>query len=771
MVNRFTPAGENAVKQAQLEAEELGHCHVGTEHLLLSLAHIRGSVAYELLCANGIEYSAVKTAVIRLCGGISSTRQSPEQTPRLRAILSAASECKGGAFGRVGTEVMLRELLKESSSSAVKVIECLGIDPTELLSAVTSSARVGEGVLSVCENKRVKKFSPTLSKYAVPLSSGRDDPVIGRERETDSLIRVLCRRTKNNPCLVGEPGVGKTAIVEGLSRRIAEGSVPDALRGKSIISLDVPSMLAGAKYRGDFEERLKNVLVEVAADPDVILFIDELHTVMGAGASEGAIDASNILKPALARGKMTLIGATTTDEYRRFIERDSAFERRLQPITVNEPTEEEARAVLLGLRDRYEAHHGIKITDGAINDAIGLSLCYLPDRRLPDKALDLLDEAAADKRIALEGSRRREGEVSAIIRGIGLSGENGLDGVRDSLLLSLDKSHDGLLSASDVKTTLSRTLGRSLDAPSGAELSVGLKGRIFGQDKAVERLCLHVCAARLYKKRSRPALSVLIYGESGSGKTLMASALSEELYGEAPLRFDLSEYADKGSASSLIGSPPGYVGYGDEGALIKRLRSRPISVLLLENVNLAHPDVVAIVKELLECGKITSPSGRSADAKNTTVVLTVRTKGDSRPLGFGDSGGSNVNSILPDGIAELVDTKIMTEPLNETSRSAIAEGILSEMTDAFSSVGVAVSFGKDVVSLCAKASGHGGGGHGISAFIRENVESLALPLMTDAKGGTKYRFFTENGKISLKEVTPKVFGAYTVAKEDKKVMP
>lgn len=769
MVNRFTPAGENAINQARAEAEELGHLHIGTEHLLLSLTQIKGSVASELLRAAGVEYGRLKEAVRRISGGPSLMPAAPaEQTPRLKAVLRSASEGKGGAFGRVGTEIILRELLGQSDSTAVRVLESLGISAEELLSEVSSSARSGQAALSVCEDKKVKKFSPTLTKYAISLSPCRTDPVIGREAETESLIRILCRRCKSNPCLIGEPGVGKTAIVEGLAKRIADGDVPDRLRGKTVLSLDVPSMLAGAKYRGEFEDRLKGVLSEVASDPDIILFIDELHTVMGAGASEGAIDASNILKPALARGGLTLIGATTTEEYRRFIERDGAFERRLQPITVREPDTEQTLRVLTGLREAYEEHHGIKITDGAINAAVGLSVRYIPDRRLPDKALDLLDGAAAGKRIAYERARDGEAAVRSVLRGIEASGDRELLPIRDRLLTEKNEL-TSVLTFSDVRDALSLQLGRSLEPPTASGLSVKIKARVFGQDAAIDRLCSAVTARGVYRKRSGPSASVLICGPSGTGKTLMATALSEAMNGEPPIRFDLSEYADKGSVSSLIGSPPGYVGYGDEGALVRQIRSRPLALLLLENVGGTHPDVLAVVRELLEYGRITSPSGRAADLTNSVVILTAT---DNRPsLGFvSPPSGGTPAGLLPESIASLTDASVCTQPLTDKARTDIASAALEDLRLSLNASGIELKYDGELCRHCAEGAARLGGGRSVAAYVKEKVEAPVLARIGEGEG-EKFSVLYENGIFSVKAVTTEPLSAYNAVKEEKQVMP
>ncbi|MBQ8254217.1 MAG: ATP-dependent Clp protease ATP-binding subunit [Clostridia bacterium] len=485
MTSRFTPAAQNALKRAQTEASEMGHTYIGTEHLLLGLLREESSVGAEILRKHGLDYKKVRQAVIYLNGSGNKTLPPPSMTPRLRSVIEKAAKEMPGAFGRIGTEQLLSALLSEKESVAVRIIEKhrSGSDILPELYSVNAALPKGE---------ERKKLPPTLSKYGKNLCECRLDPVIGRENELESLIEALCRRRKNNPCLVGEAGVGKTAVVEGLASKIRDGNVPSFLLGKAIVALDIASIISGAKYRGEFEERMKTVLLEASEDPDIILFIDELHTIVGTGASEGAIDAGSIMKPSLARGEIRLIGATTVSEYRRHIESDPALERRFLPITVEEPTVSEAVDILTGIKEKYEEHHGIKIDESAIRAAVELSVRYVPSKRLPDKAIDLIDEAASAKRIELERRSEDEKYIGGIIKGLSEADDELARDVENRIKPHFDRIARGeeqsILLPSDVEKVLKKRRG-SVRLPSESDLlglENGLNGAVFGQKSAIK---------------------------------------------------------------------------------------------------------------------------------------------------------------------------------------------------------------------------------------------------------------------------------------------
>lgn len=766
----FTPAAENAVKQAKIEAASIGDAFIGTEHILLGLLKVKGSVAYELLRSRGIEHSEV-SRLIKEMNGVhpQSTRSGGKDfTPKAKQILESASKNGTGILGRVGTDGIIKALLEEKDCTAVKIIERIGISSDELVCDLSVSLRSGEALMQKSEKKESpKKLPPSISKYAVPLykSDKENDPVISREDEIGHIVRILVRKTKNNPCLLGEPGVGKTAVVEGLAKRIHDGEVPEFLKGKLLLSLDIPSMLAGAKYRGDFEERLKSVLSEASQNEDIILFIDELHTVMGAGASEGAIDASNILKPALSRGGITLIGATTTDEYRKYIERDSAFERRFQPIQIREPDSEQACTILRGLKSRFEAHHGIEISNEAIEASVSLSIRYFPNRRLPDKAIDLLDESASEKRLMLERINNEKTKLTSIVKGLNTysTGESyevlaqDLINRAESLYLNTDTS----LNEADIKRTLSQKLGRDITRPIPPQLFKRLNEVIFGQEETISKICtaLHYGMLSL-SERTRPAAMILAYGESGVGKTELGYTLGDLLFGKSGiLRVDLSEYTEKHSISRLIGAPPGYVGYGEEGILTRWIRSTPHSLIIFDDAEKAHPDVISIISMIAESGELSCPNGKIADFKNAVILINITTKEKDRSAGFSSSVSTDTSSTPIQTFGKsFIDKMDCIAPFRRLSHYAlemIAKRKLNEISSALKKRGIEASFSDNIYELAANSGTNSGGSRAVISFIKSNIEEkIAEFLYDNEENKIEKLIISENDRqILIKSVT------------------
>ena len=798
MPKSFTQKATNVLNKSLYLASELGHTYIGSEHLLLALTSETDSVASKLLDARGVSFEVTRDAIRRRIGSGERTRITPrDMTPRTKRIIENAAY-QSARFGQsyIGTEHLLYAVASESDSIAVVILGELGVSAADIITDITnflgnvngdgseSEDSVQLGGKSSHKPSGSLKDTPSLAQYGRDLTAmardGKLDPIIGRETETERVIQILSRRTKNNPCLIGEPGVGKTAVVEGLAERIAEGSVPESLVGRTIVTLDISSMIAGAKYRGEFEERMKAVMAEVAKNPGIILFIDEIHTIIGAGAAEGAVDAANILKPALARGEIQVIGATTIDEYRAHIEKDAALERRFQSVMVGEPTADEAVKILIGLRDRYESHHKVKITDEAINAAVSLSQRYINDRYLPDKAIDLIDEAASKKRIAAQTSPPDLRDAEDRIKAIRADKEEAIksqDFERAAALRDEEKKLTEDCEAKknewqSSKTTESLSIGaddiadivtawtgipvkKLADEESSQMLNLGsiLQKRIIGQDEAVSAVAKAIRRGRIgLKDPKRPMGSFIFLGPTGVGKTELAKALADVMFGDenAMIRVDMSEYMEKHSTSKLIGSPPGYVGYDEGGQLTEKIRRKPYSVVLFDEIEKAHPDVFNILLQILEDGLLTDAQGRHVDFKNTIIIMTSNVGAASiteqKKLGFAsalDKSDDNemrrtVNASLRETFKpeflNRIDEIIIFNKLTSEDIKKIARVMLDEIGERIESLGVDISFDDALVdSLAREGFDPVYGARPLRRAIQRRIEDSFATAMLEGK--------------------------------------
>lgn len=700
MYGRFTEKAEKAVSLSQESAMALGHNYVGTEHLLLGLIKEGSGVAAKVLQNQGITEDKVLKEIEELIGHGESTGEQPLGfTPRTKRVLELSfREARRMGHNYIGTEHLLVGILKEGESVAVRILMDLGLEPQKLYSEVVKMfAEEAPGTTGVPKNNSANSNTPTLNQFGRDLNDmareAKFDPVIGRDKEIERVIQILSRRTKNNPCLIGEPGVGKTAIAEGLAQKIVEGNIPEMLKGKRVVTLDLSSMVAGAKYRGEFEERLKKALEEIKKAGNVILFIDEMHTIIGAGAAEGAIDASNILKPSLARGEIQVIGATTIDEYRKHVEKDAALERRFQPITVGEPSKEEAIEILKGVRDKYEAHHRVKITDEALVAAVKLSDRYITERFLPDKAIDLVDEAASRVRLKsftappdlkqleeqVEKLRKekedsiicQEFEKAARIRDEEQRLKNELDKAKNDWQQKNQTTTDTVTEeeiAGIVADWTGIPVKRLAEEESERLMKMEdtLHNRVIGQEEAVKAISKAIRRGRVgLKDPNRPVGSFIFLGPTGVGKTELSKALAEALFGDESsiTRIDMSEYMEKHSVSRLVGSPPGYVGYEEGGQLTEKVRRKPYSVVLFDEIEKAHPDVFNILLQILEDGRLTDSQGRVVDFRNTVIIMTsnvgARLITEPKRLGFSSGNAEKAktyNDMKNNVMGELKNT-------------------------------------------------------------------------------------------------------------------
>ena len=682
MTYNFTSRAKKAIEIANDVAMELGHRYIGTEHLLYGLAKEGSGVASKVLENQEITPENIIDVTIELVGRDEPIDETLGFTPRTKRVIeNAFIEARKLGYNYIGTEHILIGLLREGDSVAARLLIELNVNIPKLYGEIIRVINEGEDLKGESNSQTSRKKSgsynqtPTLNQFGEDLTEkakeGKLDPIIGRKEEIERVIQILSRRTKNNPCLIGEPGVGKTAVVEGLAQKIVTGDVPEILKNKRVVTVDISSMVAGAKYRGDFEERIKKALNEVKKAGDVILFIDEIHTIVGAGSAEGAIDAANILKPLLARGEIQLVGATTLNEYRKFIEKDSALERRFSPVTVNEPTEKDTISILKGIRDKYEAHHNVKITDEAIDAAVKLSVRYINDRYLPDKAIDLIDEAASRARLKRYTEPDSLKELEEEIANVSKDKEEAVKTQKFEKAASLRDKEKELKakyekeqnkwknknnkSVTDItEENIAEVIAGWTGIPAKKitedenerlkNLEKNLHERVIGQDEAVAAVAKAIRRGRVgLKDPKRPIGSFLFLGPTGVGKTELSKALAECLFGDenAMIRIDMSEYMEPHSVSKLIGSPPGYVGFDEGGQLTEKIRRKPYSVILFDEIEKAHPDVMNMLLQILEDGRLTDSQGRTVNFKNTVIIMTsnigARLITEKKSLGFSNN--------------------------------------------------------------------------------------------------------------------------------------
>lgn len=724
MNDRFTANAKEALQVAADAAYRLMHSYIGTEHLLIGLIEVEG-VASKVLEENGVDEGKIIDLVNQLIAPntIVEVLEAGSFTPRAKRIIDQSyREAIRLQSQSVGTEHLLIALLKESDCIAVRLMNTLGVNIQkiyiDLLTAIGQDSNSAKSEYATNKNRsKGKSSTPTLDQYSRDLTAyareGKLDPVIGREDEIQRVVQILSRRTKNNPCLVGEPGVGKTAVAEGLAQKIVEGNIPETIKDKRVITLDLSGMVAGSKYRGEFEERIKKVIQEVMNDGNILLFIDEIHTIIGAGGAEGAIDASNILKPSLARGEIQLIGATTREEYRKYIEKDAALERRFQPVVIEEPSEEESILILKGLRDRYEAHHQVRITDDALVAAVRMSNRYINDRYLPDKAIDVIDEASSKVRLSAyitspdikkleEENERLEEEKEQAIKDEAYekAGEIKKQQTRNTEELNrLRVQHEKEKTEKELVVTPSEIADiisgwtkipvRKLEEEESnrlRNLEKILHDRVIGQEEAVTAVSKAIRRGRVgLKDPKRPIGSFLFLGPTGVGKTELSKALSEAMFGNenSMIRVDMSEYMEKHSVSKIIGSPPGYVGYDEGGQLSEKVRQNPYSVILFDEIEKAHPDVFNILLQVLDDGHITDAQGRKVSFKNTIIIMTSNAGAGRiiapKQLGFTTKVDEKENyNKMKEGVMEEVKRLFKPEFINRIDEIIVFHSLTKE---------------------------------------------------------------------------------------------
>lgn len=751
--NSFTTKANEVLNLAIKSAQAYGHNYIGTEHILIGLLSTDSTIP--ALTNNNITYDGVDRLIREEIGVGNPTSLTPDDfTPRAKRIIEISFQiARTMRNSYVSVEHLLAALLKEDDSYAVKFINELGTDSQrvfdDLISDLSSNSYDSNPQSS--SKKKGKSKTPTLDEFGKNLTElakqGKIDPVIGREKEIERVIQILSRRNKNNPCLIGEPGVGKTAIAEGLALKIVNGEVPEMLANKTIYSLDLTSMVAGTKYRGDFEERIKKAMDEVKDNKDVILFIDEIHNIMGAGAAEGAVDAANILKPSLARGEIQVIGATTISEYRKNIEKDAALERRFQPVTVGEPTEEETVEILKGLRDKYEAHHKVKITDDAINSAVKLSSRYINDRFLPDKAIDLIDEAASVVRLNAYTLPQNLKDMEEEIKRLNAEKQDAVNNqkfeeaakIRDKAnelkkLLDDEKSKWRNSSNHDVKAVSSDEIAQVVSQWTGVPVNQLTKEeserllnmekilheRIVGQDKAVSTISKAIRRGRVgLKNPNRPIGSFIFLGPTGVGKTELCKSLAEAMFGDenAIIKLDMSEYMEKHTVSKLIGAPPGYVGFDEGGQLTEKIRRKPYSVVLFDEIEKAHPDVFNMLLQILEDGVLTDSQGRKVSFKNSIIIMTSnvgasKITDEKLALGFVQEDGKKLSIedlVMPDlkktfkpEFLNRLDDIIVFNQLDQNDIEEIAKRMLKSLKKRTADLGIELDFTDNAITELAK---------------------------------------------------------------------
>ncbi len=767
MTYKFTNRANKAIEIANDIALELGHSYIGTEHILYGLAKEGNGIASKVLENQNVTADDILNKIEELIGRDESIENIVDFTPRTKRVVeSAFIEARKLGYNFIGTEHLLIGILREGDCVAAKILLDLNVNIPKLYNEIIKVINEGEdyqGENSTDYSNGAKRRgkgsynqTPTLNQFGEDLTKkteeGKLDPVIGRKQEIERVIEILSRRTKNNPCLIGEPGVGKTAAVEGLAQKIASGDVPEVLKDKRVVTLDISGMVAGAKYRGDFEERIKKALNEVKKAGDIILFIDEIHTIVGAGAAEGAIDAANILKPLLARGEIQLVGATTLNEYRKFIEKDAALERRFSPVTVNEPSEKDTIQILKGIRDKYEAHHNVKITDEAIEAAVKLSIRYVTDRFLPDKAIDLIDEASSRARLRTYTEPDSLKELQEEIEKTKNEKEEAVLNQKFEKAAELRDSEKALRerfeeeqskwknkNTKSIVTITEENIAEVIANWTGIpakkitedeneklkNLEQELHKRVIGQNEAVEAVSKAIRRGRVgLKDPKRPIGSFLFLGPTGVGKTELSKALAEVLFGDenAMIRLDMSEFMEPHSVSKLIGAPPGYVGFDDGGQLTEKIRRKPYSVVLFDEIEKAHPDVMNMLLQILEDGRLTDSQGRTVNFKNTVIIMTsnlgARLITDRKQLGFANQDGKEdskkeYEEIKKEVMAELkkelrpefinrIDEIIVFHRLNDTDINQIIDIMLKEVVNRLKEQKYDIEFEPDVKEMVAK---------------------------------------------------------------------
>ena len=815
MMYKFTARAEKAIEIANDIAMELGHKYIGTEHILYGLCKEGTGIASKVLENQNITDEDILQEIEMLIGTGEAIddREALGFTPRSKRVIeNAFIEARKLGSEYIGTEHLLIGIMREGDSVAVRIMMDLDIDPRKLYNEIVKV--INEDESDANSNRTTDKNSgsfnstPTLNQFGSDLTKqareGKLDPVIGRKTEIDRVTQILSRRTKNNPCLIGEPGVGKTAVVEGLAEKIVVDDVPEMLKNKRVVTLDISGMVAGAKYRGDFEERIKKCLAEVKKAGDVILFIDEIHTIVGAGSAEGAVDAANILKPLLARGEVQVIGATTLNEYRKYIEKDSALERRFSPVQVGEPTNEETIKILEGLRDKYEAHHNVKITEEAIKAAVELSVRYINDRFLPDKAIDLIDEAASRVKMKTytmpDSIKELEEKIESINRekeeAIRVQDFEKAATLRDKVNAEKEKLEKEKkkwqsknsknvmnLTEEDIAEVIASWTGIPVNKITQDEndklkhLEETLHKRVIGQNEAVEAVSKAIRRGRVgLKDPNRPIGSFLFLGPTGVGKTELSKALAEALFGNetAMIRVDMSEYMEPHSVAKLIGSPPGYVGYDEGGQLTEKIRRKPYSVILFDEIEKAHPDVMNMLLQILDDGRLTDAQGRTVNFKNTVIIMTsnvgARAITDKNVLGFSNSSKDKkegqekeYENIKKDVMAELkkqfrpefinrIDDIIVFHKLTDDDIGKIIEIMLKQVKERLSEQEYNVEIDKSVKDLVAKKGIDANyGARPLKRAIQSNVEDKIAEAILDGKiiPHKKAKIYAENDEIKV----------------------
>ena len=811
MIYKFTKSGEQVLNLANELASDLGHSYIGSEHILYGLSCEENGVASKVLENQGITPEDILDKIEEFLGaGIKTNFSILGFTPRTKKILeNAYAEAKKLGTNFIGTEHILIGIMKESDSLAIRILFDLDVNPDDLYSDIAKTLNEFEENLNdINKDKQesqnnnslqnLNQFGNDLTKQA---EEGKLDPVIGRIEETDRVIEILSRRTKNNPCLIGEPGVGKTAVIEGLAQKIINGNIPENLKNKKVITLDITSLVAGAKYRGDFEERVKKCLAEVKKAQDIILFIDEIHTIVGAGAAEGAIDAANILKPLLARGEIQVVGATTIKEYRKYIEKDQALERRFQPVYIEEPSREDTIKILKGIRDKYEAHHNVKITDKAILAAVELSDRYINDRFLPDKAIDLIDEASSKVKLKAlvepEYLKNMEKELEKVIiekeEAINIQNYEKAAKLRDTekeLMEKLEAENEHWKSKKnnkviniekeDIEFIISRWTGIPIYKITESEneklknLEKNLHTRVIGQENAISAISKAIRRSRVgLKEPSRPIGSFLFLGPTGVGKTELTKALSETLFGNesAMIRMDMSEFMEAHSISKIIGSPPGYVGYEEQSGLTEKVKRKPYSVVLFDEIEKAHPDIMNILLQVLEDGILTDSQGRKVSFKNCVIIMTsnvgARLLTDKKKMGF-SSGEINENeeykevksSVMMELKKEFkpellnrIDEIVVFHKLTRKEITKIIDINLEKLSRRLNGQNYHFEFDEKINELIAnEITDNNYGARPIRRVIQSYIEDKIVEFILDKKAedNDKYKVMVENGEIKIK---------------------